>query len=65
MTRNRTTSEPTSTTQTTKRFEEDMHAVATTAVAEATTALEKAREAISVALKELNYLRERGAAGIN
>ncbi|HET7457355.1 MAG TPA: hypothetical protein VFJ74_06850 [Gemmatimonadaceae bacterium] len=64
MTRNRTTSEPTS-TQTTKRFEEDMHAVATTAVAEATTALERAREAISVALKELNYLRERGAAGIN
>lgn len=47
------------------RFEEDVQAIATTTLDDAKLVLEKARTALDLALRELNYLRGRGAAGIN
>ncbi|HWJ24381.1 MAG TPA: hypothetical protein VNS52_18625 [Gemmatimonadaceae bacterium] len=47
------------------RFEEDVQAIAKTALEDAKLALDKARDGINLALRELNYLRGRGAAGIN
>lgn len=47
------------------RFEEDVQAITTTALDDARHTLDKARKALDLALRELNYLRGRGAAGIN
>jgi hypothetical protein len=47
------------------RFEEDLQAIAASVRAATRPTLEKARDAVRLALQELNYLRERGGAGIN
>lgn len=57
--------EPRRTTRTPTRFEEDVQVIATTALADAKAALDRSRQAVALALRELKYLRDRGATGIN
>ena len=47
------------------RFTEDVHAIADSVRATTKPKLDRMREAVKLALAELKFLRDRGAAGIN